>query len=110
MTYGTLTMSLGNQARTVATSGAAQAGIGEGQAQESMGWVGAATRRHITAPMVEQGPAVATAARASELTHNDEGARRPVNGGTAATSGPGDDRPRFEASASGRRYHRGAKL
>jgi len=33
-----------------------------------------------------------------------------VNGGTAATSGPGDDRPRCEASVSGRRYHRGAKL
>lgn len=53
-------MSLGNQARPVATPGAAKAGIGEGQAQESNGWVDVATRRHITAPMVEQGLAVAT--------------------------------------------------
>jgi hypothetical protein len=43
----------------VATSGAAKAGIGEGQAQESIGRVSAATRRFVTAPVVEQGPAVA---------------------------------------------------
>jgi hypothetical protein len=53
-------MSSGNRARTVATSGAAQAGIGEGQAQESKGWVGAATQRFVTALMMEQGLAVAT--------------------------------------------------
>jgi hypothetical protein len=44
----------------VATSGAAQAGIGEGQAQESNGRIGAATRTSATAPVVEQGLAVAT--------------------------------------------------
>jgi hypothetical protein len=53
-------MSLGNQARTVATSGATKVGIGEGQAQESIGWIDVATRRDITAPVVEQGLAVAT--------------------------------------------------
>jgi hypothetical protein len=53
-------MSLGNQARPVATPGAAKAGIGEGQAQESIGWFGAATCRGTTAPVVEQGLAVAT--------------------------------------------------
>jgi hypothetical protein len=53
-------MSPGNRVRSMATSGAAKAGIGEGQAQESTGRIGAATRRFVTAPMVEQGPAVAT--------------------------------------------------
>jgi len=43
----------------MATSDAAQAGIGEGQAQESIGRVGTATCGFVTAPMVEQGPAVA---------------------------------------------------
>jgi len=52
-------MSSGNRARTVATSGAAQVGIGEGQAQESIGRVSAATRGFATAPVVEQSPAVA---------------------------------------------------
>jgi hypothetical protein len=60
LTYGTLTVNPGNRVCTMATSGAAKVGIGEGQAQESIGRVGAATRRDVTAPMVEQSLAVAT--------------------------------------------------
>jgi hypothetical protein len=52
-------MSSGDRARSMATSSAAKAGVGEGQAQESIGCSGAATRRGITAPVVEQGLAVA---------------------------------------------------
>jgi hypothetical protein len=71
-------MSLGNRARPMATSGATKVGIGEGQAQESIGWTGAETRRFTTAPMVEQGLAVATGAarkRDDDTTTRGQGDR-----------------------------------
>jgi len=71
-------MRSGNRAGSVATPGAAQAGVGEGQAQESNGRVGAATRRPATAPVVEQGLAVATGImrkRADDTTTRRQGDR-----------------------------------
>jgi hypothetical protein len=62
----------------VVTSGAAQAGIGEGQAQESIERIGAATQTSATAPVVEQGLAVAigsTRKRDDDTTTRGQGDR-----------------------------------
>jgi hypothetical protein len=71
-------MSSGDRARPVATPGAAQAGIGAGQAQESNGWTKPATATFATAPVVEQGLAVATGAtrkRDDDTTTRGQGDR-----------------------------------